>query len=139
MYLAPLGRLLLAGLFLMSGVNKVTNWEGTMTHTKQAGVPMAEVALPVATALEFLGGISVVLGLYARLGGLALLLFLVPVTYYMHAFWNVEPTEQMTQTISFMKNVTIMGGLLLVIAFGAGPVSLDALRSGRSNEPRLDR
>jgi uncharacterized membrane protein YphA (DoxX/SURF4 family) len=89
------------------------------------------VLLSLAVALEILGGALVLLGLYARLGALVLLVFLVPVSIIMHNFWAYEGKEQTEQMINFMKNVAIMGGLTMVLALGAGPVSVDSLRSAK--------
>ena len=70
---------------------------------------------------------SVLLGLYARFGVLALLAFLIPVSAIMHNFWAFEDPDRTHQMISFMKNVSIMGGLVMVLALGAGPCSIDSL------------
>ena len=92
------------------------------------GLPAVDALLSVAVGLELVGGILVLLGLYARWGALALLAFLVPVTLIMHNFWTLPEAEAMKQMINFMKNVSIAGGLLMVLALGAGPLSIDALR-----------
>ncbi|MEX0676652.1 MAG: hypothetical protein WD063_06225 [Pirellulales bacterium] len=72
------------------------------------------------------------MGLYARLGALALLAFLIPVSVVMHNFWAIdEGPERMGQMINFMKNVSITGGVTLVLALGAGPCSIDSLMKPR--------
>ncbi|MEO0868550.1 MAG: DoxX family protein, partial [Cyanobacteria bacterium J06642_11] len=69
---------------------------------------------------ELLGGISLIIGYQAQIGAILLLVFLIPATLMFH-----NPIADPTQMIQFMKNLAIMGGLLMVVAFGAGPISLD--------------
>ncbi len=133
-YLAPAGRLLLATIFVASGANMITDWETPAQMMADKGLPAVPVLLSVAVALEIIGGLSVLVGAYARLGALLLLAFLVPVSLVMHDFWTMEGAERMTQMINFMKNVSIAGGVVLVLAFGAGPLSVDRLLRPRPKE-----
>lgn len=126
-YAAPIGRLLLALIFLLSAMGKFNDWQGTINMIASKGLPAPDAFLSVAVALEIIGGLSVLLGFYARLGAVALLAFLVPVTLIMHGFWTAEEDAWMGEMINFMKNVSITGGIVLVLAFGAGPCSIDAL------------
>jgi putative oxidoreductase len=87
------------------------------------------VLLAAATALEILGAISVLTGLKARWGAAALVVVLVPVTLVFHNFWAYQGAEAQVQTIQFLKNVGIGGGLLAVFAAGPGALSVDARRS----------
>jgi putative oxidoreductase len=132
-YAAPVGRVLLALIFLLSAVGKFNDWPATTNMIAEKGLPAADALLSVAVVLEIVGGASVLFGLYARLGAVALLAFLVPVTVIMHDFWAYEGAEQMNQMINFMKNVSITGGVLLVLAFGAGPCSIDSLTTPKPN------
>ena len=76
------------------------------------------------------GGLSVLLGYRAKLGAWLIVVFLVPVTLMMHNFWAVhDPVMAQMQMVMFMKNISILGGALLISQFGAGPFSLDAWRS----------
>jgi putative oxidoreductase len=126
-YSAPLGRVLLSLIFLLSAVGKFNDWPGTANMLAAKGLPAADALLSVAVVLEIVGGASVLFGLYARLGAVALLAFMIPVTVIMHNFWAFEGGEQMNEMINFMKNVSITGGILLVLAFGAGPCSIDSM------------
>jgi putative oxidoreductase len=127
-YLAPVGRILLSLIFIASGASKIMDWQQPVQMMTDKGLPAVNVLLSVAVALEIIGGVSVVLGLYARVGALALLAFLIPVSVIMHNFWTLEDgPERMGEMISFMKNVSIMGGLTVVLALGAGPCSIDHL------------
>ena len=101
--------------------------EATIAHAASAGVPLAHVAVPLAGILALVGGLSIALGYHARLGGIALLLFLVPVTLFMHKFWGIaDPQAAQMQQANFVKNVALMGTALLFVYGGAGAYSLDA-------------
>ena len=126
-YLAPVGRILLSLIFLASAAGKITDWQQPTQMMADQGLPAVNVLLSVAVALEIIGGVSVLLGLYARFGALALLAFLIPVSAIMHNFWAFEDPDRTHQMINFMKNVSIMGGLVMVLALGAGPCSIDSL------------
>ncbi len=126
-----LGRVLLALIFLVSGVMKIPNWEGTAGYMEFMGMPMVTVFLIGAIVLEIGGGLSVMFGFKARWGALALIVFTIPTTLIFHAYWAVDPEQMQTQQIMFMKNLAIVGGLLLVMANGAGPLSLDGKSGGR--------
>ena len=122
---APLGRLLLSLIFLASAAGKLSNWQPPAQMIADKGLPAPDVFLSIAVVLEIVGGLMVLLGLQARWGAVLLLLFLIPATVIMHNFWALPEVQQQEQMINFMKNVSIGGGLLLVVALGAGPVSID--------------
>jgi len=93
-------------------------------------VPLASVAVPLSGVLAIVGGLGILLGYRAKLGAWLIVVFLVPVTLMMHKFWTVpDPMMSQIQMILFMKNVSMLGGALLISQFGAGPFSLDARRS----------
>ena len=125
------GRILLALIFLMSGINKILNWEGTEGYMMSVGMPMVTIFLIGAVVLEVGGSLSVILGFKARWGALALIVFTIPTTLIFHAYWAVDPAQMQLQQIMFMKNLAMIGGLLLVMANGAGALSLDAKSGGR--------
>lgn len=125
---APLGRLLLSAIFCMSGVNKVLHWSKTSEQMQAEGMVWVPLFLALAILFELAGGLSVLLGVRARLGALVLIVFLVPVTAIFHDFWQYEGQAQMQQMIQFTKNSAILGGLLLVVTHGAGPISFDRHR-----------
>jgi putative oxidoreductase len=120
------GRVALGAIFLVSALGKLSGWSGTVAFAASKGVP--EVLLVGAVALELLGAASLLLGLRARWGAVALLVFLVPVTLVFHDFWAYQGAEQKLQSIEFLKNLSIGGGLLSVVGAGAGALSFDALR-----------
>ena len=128
-YLVPLGRLLFVVIFLMAVPGHFT--QQTIGYAASQGVPLAGILVPVSGILALAGGLSVLLGYRARIGALLLVLFLVPVTLMMHKFWTVhDPMMARMQHIMFMRNLSILGGALLLGYFGAGPISLDS-RHGR--------
>ena len=127
-YLALVGRVLLCPIFLFSGANKLMDWSRTADHMAAEGMVAVQVLLAGAVAFELFGGAAVLLGCYTRLGALALVAFLVPTTLIFHDFWTFADQARMSQMQHFMKNVTIMGGLLVLAAFGPGRFSVDACR-----------
>ena len=123
-FLVPLGRLLFSAIFFMAGPNHFKS--GTIDYAAQAGVPLAKIAVPLSGIIAILGAISILLGWYARVGALLIILFLIPVSFSMHNFWAVhDPQQAQMQMIHFMKNMAMLGGALLIVYHGAGPVSID--------------
>ena len=126
-WLAPAGRALFAAIFVMSAFGHFS--QATIGYAASQGVPAAGVLVPLSGLLSLVGGLSVLLGYRARIGAGMLVLFLVPVTLTMHAFWAAsDPTMAQMQLINFMKNVSLVGGALLLMYFGPGALSLDARR-----------
>lgn len=122
-YAATVGRILMSVIFLMSGSMKFTHLSGIA-----AGTHMSPALLGIAAAAELLGGLSLLLGLWSRVGAIGLFIFLIPTTLMFHNFWAVPAAEQQAQMAHFLKNVAIMGGLLMIVAFGPGPLSITPLR-----------
>ena len=90
------------------------------------GVPNPKFALFGAIGLLLLGCLSLILGAWTRIGAMFLFVFLAAATFYFHDFWRfTDPGQQQLQTIQFMKNLAIGGGLLSLAAFGGGPWSVD--------------
>jgi putative oxidoreductase len=123
--MALIGRLLIAAIFLVSGINQLTDIPGTVAHMTRVGIPYADTLAIVAGAAEVLGALALVFGLLTRVGAVGLILFMIPATLIFHAFWNYEGAERMPQMVNFMKNLGLIGGLAAIAAFGAGRASLD--------------
>ena len=122
-----LGRLLFAMIFVMSGPMHFSSQ--TIAYAASQGIPLASIAVPLSGVLALAGGLSIVLGFHARIGAWLIVLFLAGVTPMMHKFWGVtDPMMHQMQFIMFMKNVSMMGGALLISQLGSGPWSLDARR-----------
>jgi len=122
---AFIGRILLALIFVVSGVGKITGYAGTAAVMAAKGLPIVDVLLPLTIAVELGGGLLLALGWKARWAAAALFLFLIPTTLIFHQFWGLEPKLAQMQKIHFLKNVAIMGGMLMVLAIGAGRWSVD--------------
>ena len=118
------GRILLALIFVISGYNKLVGFDGTVGYIASKGLPLPQLAAAAAIAIELIGGILLVIGWQTRWAATAIFLFLIPTTLIFHPFWAVAAGKQM-ELIQFMKNLCIMGGMLYVMAFGAGPLSVD--------------
>ncbi len=124
-----IGRILLSAIFIMSGANKIMNWDATAEQMAAEGMMWVPPLLIGAIVIELAGGLSVLLGCWARGGAALLILFLIPTTLIFHDFWSYQGQQQQSQMIHFMKNISIMGGLFLVLGFGAGTLCVDAKRS----------
>ena len=123
--MALIGRLLIAAIFLVSGIAKLTDLPGTVAKMTEKGIPYADTLALVAGVSEVLGALALIFGLLTRVGAVGLILFMIPATYIFHAFWNFQGAERMPQMINFMKNLGLIGGLAMIAAFGAGRASLD--------------
>ncbi len=119
------GRILIAQIFLFSGFGKLSGFEGTVGYIASKSLPMPEIAAIIAIIVELCGGLMLVFGWRTRLAAAALCVFTGLAALFFHNFWAAAPDQAQNQMIHFMKNITIMGGLLFVVAHGAGPLSVD--------------
>jgi len=117
---ALVGRNMLGLLFVISGVEKIGAFSDTAVYMASAGLPAVSVLLILAIVVEIGGGGAICLGWQTRLGALVILLFTATVTIVFHRFWNMPPDQAAVQRLFFMKNVSVMGGLILLMAFGPG-------------------
>jgi putative oxidoreductase len=117
---AAVGRLLLATIFLLSGVQKLTAASGTIAYIGSAGLPAPEAAYGAAVVIEILGGLALLFGYKARLVAAVLAVFTIAAALAFHSDLGDQ-----NQFIHFLKNLAITGGLLQVLAFGSGSFSLD--------------
>jgi len=123
---APLaGRTLLALIFVLSGFEKITGLEGTVGYIAGKGLPLPQLAAVVAIVVELGGGILLVLGWKTRWAALALCMFTALAAIMFHDFWAAPADQAANQMIHFLKNISIMGGLLYVMAYGGGSLSLE--------------
>ncbi len=129
-YLVPIGRLFYVVIFLMTPLSHFS--KGTIGYATQAGVPFAEVLVPLSGVIAFVGALSILLGYHAKLGAWLIVLFLVPVTLSMHNFWAVaDAGAAQMQQIMFIKNLSMLGCALMLTYFGSGPCSVDGSGKGR--------
>jgi putative oxidoreductase len=126
---ALIGRILLAVMFVLAGVGKITGFAGAVGYMQSAGVPAASALAVLAILVEVGGGIALIVGLQTRLAAFGLAVFTLIASLIFHPFWTLPDAQQMVPQLLFMKNVSVIGGLLVVAALGAGAWSLDARRS----------
>lgn len=128
-YLQPISRALLALIFIISGLGKIAGFSATAGMMAGVGFPAPSLFLVAAIVLELVGGIALLLGFKARLGAIALIVFLIPATIIFHAAQLGDPAQTQMQMIEVLKNLAILGGLLRVVADGAGAFALDKARA----------
>lgn len=126
-WLSLFGRILLAAIFIILGFAKISSFGVMVDFAAANGVPFPELAIVVAIIVELIGGLMIALGWKTKLASWAVFVFLIPVTYYFHT--NFADPMQMTM---FLKNLSIMGGLLVLIASGAGKYSLDEMMAKKA-------
>ena len=124
--MALLGRVLLGAIFVLSGWGKVAAFGATAGFIASKGLPMPEVLAAISVLIELGGGLALVIGFNARWAALVLAVFTVVITPIFHNFWAAPAAQAMAQQISFEKNLSIVGGMLMVYAFGPGRFSFDA-------------
>ena len=130
------GRIFLSAIFLFSAFGKITDWSKFSHMMDEKGMPLVPLFLAGAIAFELLGGLSVLLGFYGRVGATLLILFLIPTSLIFHNFWAVQGAAAENQMIHFMKNVAIMGGMFMVAALGTDGFSVDRwMNRARADRP----
>jgi putative oxidoreductase len=120
------GRLLLALLFVPAGVMKITGFSGTVGYIASVGLPLASLGAVLAIVVEVGAGLALAVGWRARWAALVLAAFTLVATVLFHNFWAMPADQAFVQQLMFFKNIAVVGGLLVVAAFGAGALSLDA-------------
>ena len=114
-----LSRILMSAIFILSGIGKIINPVNTQEYMSAYGMSFTSVLLVAAIAVKILGGLSLLLGIKPRYGAIALALFLIPATFIFHTDFS-----DYIQQIMFMKNLAILGGLLMLIQHGGGNIVL---------------
>jgi putative oxidoreductase len=122
-----LGRILIGGIFVQSGFQKLMGLDAFAAGLARNGIPgaIAQVLAPIGAAVEFVGGLAIVFGLMTRYAAVLMIVFVIVATLISHRFWALQGAERRTQAVQFAKNAAIIGGFLFVFATGAGRVSLD--------------
>ena len=127
--LALVGRILLALMFVLAGFSKIGGFAGTTGYIASVGLPAASLLAALTIVLEVGGGLAIMFGFFTRWAALALAAFTLLASFIFHAYWSLPADQQMMQQLMFMKNISITGGLLVLAAFGAGAISIDAKRA----------
>src|SRR2546425_10680832 len=121
--LALVGRILLSAIFLVSAVGKLAAPSGTIGYIAAAGLPLPTLAYAIAVLVELLGGLALIAGYQTRIAAAALAVFCIAAAFGFHANFGDQ-----NQFAHFLKNVALAGGLLQLVAFCAGRLSVDARR-----------
>ena len=125
-YLPLVARVLLSVIFLKSGFGKIFNFATTQDYMASKGIPLTGLMLVATIVVLLLGGFSLLLGYKIRLGAWLLIGFLIPATLIFH-------TDFPTEEINFFKNIGLMGGLLMVTAFGGGDIGIRSRKNPESS------
>ena len=121
-----IARILLIVLFVIFGWGKLTNYTGTVGYMAQVGAPMPSVAALVAILAEVFAALAVAIGLWTRPLALVLAVYTLGTALIGHPFWTMEGGTRYGNAINFYKNISIIGGFLLLYITGAGKYSMDA-------------
>jgi putative oxidoreductase len=119
-----LSRVLLSLPFLYSGIDKCCRWSAAQREVAASGLPWPTLAHLVTVVLQLGAGVSVLIGIEARLGALLLCLFLIPVTIIYHPFWKRSGPDFVAEADHFLLNLAVIGGLLMIVALGSGPIGI---------------
>jgi putative oxidoreductase len=120
-------RLLLAALFLIFGCRKLADYSGTVSQMVQLGVPMPVLAAAVATFMELPVAFAVAVGAFARPSALLMFFYTLGTALIGHRYWTITGEDRVASMDGFYKNLSIMGGFLLLYINGAGKYSIDVL------------
>jgi putative oxidoreductase len=138
-----LGRFFLSSIFLISSINEMLDWGETEKFVQMSMVrwvdtfqasdgvfmflsallPWLPWFLLLGIVFKLVGSFLLIIGCNVRLGATLLIAFLVPVTWIVHGFWHIPEQNQPIEMVMFLKNISILGGLLVVLAFGKGNAS----------------
>ena len=132
------GRVLLALMFVYAGVSKLTNLDGTAGYIAAGGLPMPDVLAVVVALFELVAGLALAVGFHARWAALALGAFTLLASVMFHNFWAMPAEQQKVQQLMFLKILAVAGGMFIVAALGAGPVSFDNRSSAMSRRAVLN-
>jgi putative oxidoreductase len=132
---SAVGRLLIAVIFVRAGINKLGAIAGTSAAMKSHGIPYPNVLVWGAVLVEFGGGLTLMAGFYARWAALALFFYTLALALIFHAYWAAPEATARTEAAFFFGHLSMMGGMLYVVAFGAGPYSIDALMGRWTSAP----
>jgi putative oxidoreductase len=120
-----IARILIAPLFLVAGYNKLMAVAGTAGYFAKLGFPMPDVMVWVAIAIEVGGGLLLLIGWKTRWVSWLLIVFVAIATFMAHRFWAVDAAQYTNQLNAFLKNIAVIGGLLMFVAHGPGSASVD--------------
>jgi len=115
-YLFLLGRILYGGFFVLGGINHFLHLGMMSGFVASKGLPAGKIAIVLSGLLIILGGLCIILGYRPEIGVLCIVVFLVPVTFMMHAYWQeTDPMQGINQRVNFQKNLALLGAALLLL------------------------
>jgi putative oxidoreductase len=117
-------RVSIAAVFLVSGVHKGIWFEKAAAEFRKAGIPAVWLTLPATVLLHIVAPLALIAGYRAREAAFALALFTVISTLKVHAYWRLPAAEQLDRSRVTLANLAIVGGLLLLVATGPGPITI---------------
>jgi putative oxidoreductase len=120
-------RIFIALLFLIFGFDKLTHYSATVSYMAQTGAPFPPLSAAIASVAEFGLGIALILGVLTQPLAVALALYTLGASIIGHHFWTMSGLERYLNEINFFKNISVIGGLILLAATGAGRYSVDAM------------
>lgn len=120
-----IGRICISGFFFWSVAEKVKKWHHTVTIMKAKNIPQPNIVLPIAIAVKTIGAVFLLVGFLPRLGALLLIFLLLPSAIRFHDFWTHHGVERAVEQNLFMKDLAIVGGLLIILAMGAGKFAIN--------------
>jgi uncharacterized membrane protein YphA (DoxX/SURF4 family) len=119
-WLFLLGRILFGGFFLLAGWNHFSQLKNMAGYAQAKGVPMPQAAVAGTGALLILGGASILLGIFPMVGGILLIIFLVPTALMMHNFWALtDPQAKMMEMQNFLRNIALTGANLMLLSYSS--------------------
>ena len=122
-------RLLMVALFLPAGIAKLTGFDGTVGYIASAGLPLPTVGAALAVAVEIGASLALLAGFGTRFAASVLAVFTLAASVFFHAYWAAPADQAYVAQLLFFKNIAVIGGLLMLVAHGAGRWSLDARRA----------
>jgi putative oxidoreductase len=125
----PLARILVTAIFVYSGISQLMHFDSTAHVIAARGIPLATVAAAISTLIDLGGSAMIIIGWKTKLAAAIQFIYLIPVTIMYHNFWAAPPQMHEMQLLNFLKNLGIMGGLLILATRGAGASSVDSSAS----------
>ncbi len=126
-WLRLLGRILLGGIFVVSGYGKLFGLAAFAASLERRGVPSASTMALIGACVEFFGGVAIALGIEVRYAAALMIAFVIVATLISHRFWALAGAERAAQVTQFSKNMAICGGFVLLLAAGGGRLALERL------------
>lgn len=131
-FVVVVGRILIALIFVRAGINKLGSIDATAAEMAKGGIPLSNILVYGAIVMELGVGLLLMVGLFARCAALALFFYTLVLALIFHAYWAAPAAQARMQASFFFGHLSMMGGMLMVVAFGAGALSLDAVMRRRT-------